>query len=1202
MYLQIVKKSILTFIKIYHKTKTMSHFADDLPNRIFRAVNKPGSFKAMQSKFSVRLVSLIVFLAIGLMSASADVTTLSSWTNIYNGTSDSPAGLSYTILTGTNSNRVLVVGIASSQTTVGARTVSITYGGQTMTPANGDMASTTTRQHTQLYYLKESGIDAATSTTLAITITGGTTRVNAIYISAYDEVDQTTPITSSQTYNSVTTAVATFAYASGITINQGEQAVEIISSLRAGNTASRTITTNPANWTVLTPQQTYAVGDGVRNFTEYRAIPATITTDVASITMSGTSLVSMTGMSLNYAPKYFRSLTSGDWSSTTTWEQSFDNAIWAAATSVPSNLDNTVTIQSGHVVTLTAAATPPSVTVNGSLDLNTFTLTGTGTLTVGSTGTLLVGGASNFPTGFTTTTLSAGSTVNYDNAGIQTVSGINYSNLILSGTGAKTLQAGTTTLSGSLTLSGTASATLVANLGIAADLNIGSGTSLDLATFTANRATTGGTLTVAGTLLIGGTSNFPANYTTNSFTGGTVNYDNAGIQTVAALNFNNLILSGSGIKTLQAGTTSLGSLTLSGTASATTVGALSISGNLIVGTGTTLATGATNTWTLGVGGTTDVTGTLTLANTGNKTFTGDVTLNSGAVWNETGIAAIGFGGSLTNNATTFTSNTGNHTFSGTTKTLSGTTTTGIPTLTFSGAYTNTGILTSATLLTVTGTTLSNNGTITATTALSGTGGLTQGTTGVLNLGGTAGITTLTATATGNTVNYSGAAQTVNAVNFHNLSLSGSGAKTLQAGTTAIGGTLALSGTTSATAVTGLNIGADLNIGTGTTFSAGSFTHNIAGNFVNSATFTAGTSTINLNGTTQSITGATTFNNLTLAGSGTKTFASATVCNNNFSIGSGVVANLGTGLTHTAKALYFAAVKQGSSTWGGTGSTAFNINTTYFAASTGILNTTKSWTGTTSTDWNIATNWSDGAIPTSADDVIIPNVTNKPVIGATSYCDNITINVGSSLAITASNLLNVNGNWTNNGTFTANTSTVLLTNGAQTISGTNTFNNLTIGGTGLKTFGTTPTVNGILSMEGTGTVSAAPTYGTAATLQYNTATDRTAGVEWITPFVATGGIIIGSTGIITMNSAEVITANLTINSGANLNTSAANNYALTFGGNYINTGGTLTANASPITITGTGTQSIAGFTTTGAVTCSKSAGGYTWRKYERSQPY
>jgi hypothetical protein len=110
--------------------------------------------------------------------------------------------------------------------------------------------------------------------------------------------------------------------------------------------------------------------------------------------------------------------------------------------------------------------------------------------------------------------------------------------------------------------------------------------------------------------------------------------------------------------------------------------------------------------------------------------------------------------------------------------------------------------------------LTNNGTITATTALSGTGGLTQGTTGLLSIGGTSGITTLTATATGNTVNYTGVAQTVKATTFYNLTLSGSGAKTIPNGTVISNNlSIAPTGTATASIATGLNIAANtLTIG------------------------------------------------------------------------------------------------------------------------------------------------------------------------------------------------------------------------------------------------------------------------------------------------------------------------------------------------------------------------------------------------------
>jgi hypothetical protein len=184
-----------------------------------------------------------------------------------------------------------------------------------------------------------------------------------------------------------------------------------------------------------------------------------------------------------------------------------------------------------------------------------------------------------------------------------------------------------------------------------------------------------------------------------------------------------------------------------------------------------------------------------------------------------------------------------------------------------------------------------------------------------------------------------------------------------------------------------------------------------------------------------------------------------------------------------------------------------------------------------------------------------------------------------------------------GTFTANTGTVeWYAAGAQTCAVV-TYNNLTLSGSGVKTFATTPTVNGILSMEGTATVTVTTgvvTYGGSATLQYNTATARTVSAEeWITPFAATGGVIITNTGTITLNAAKVFNASipLTIDSGATLATA---NYQLTFGGDFVNDGGTFNAGSSVIVIANTMTnQSIAGFTTTGDVSLTKTGGTATF---------
>ncbi|MDP4290413.1 MAG: hypothetical protein Q8908_04970, partial [Bacteroidota bacterium] len=218
----------------------------------------------------------------------------------------------------------------------------------------------------------------------------------------------------------------------------------------------------------------------------------------------------------------------------------------------------------------------------------------------------------------------------------------------------------------------------------------------------------------------------------------------------------------------------------------------------------------------------------------------------------------------------------------------------------------------------------------------------------------------------------------------------------------------------------------------------------------------------------------------------------------------------------------------------------------------------------------------------------------------------TLNLGTSLTHTFT------GNWTSTagtldggssklriggsvsgsgGTFTASTGTVeWYASALQTCAGV-TYNNLTLSGSGSKTT-TGVTVNGILSMEGTATASAAPTYGTSATLQYNTSTARNAGPEWTSTFSATGGVIIINSGAITMNAAKVLDINvpLTVNSGSTLKTG---NYQLTFGGDFINNG-TFNAGTSSVIITNTASsQSIAGFTTTGSVSMTKTGGTATF---------
>lgn len=90
------------------------------------------------------------------------------------------------------------------------------------------------------------------------------------------------------------------------------------------------------------------------------------------------------------------------------------------------------------------------------------------------------------------------------------------------------------------------------------------------------------------------------------------------------------------------------------------------------------------------------------------------------------------------------------------------------------------------------------------------------------------------------------------------------------------------------------------------------------------------------------------------------------------------------------------------------------------STTGFTISTTTWTGTNSTDWTVAGNWNNG-IPDNSFQVVIPNVTNKPIINSgTNYTvGNLTIDAGSSLILNAGKGLTISGDLTNNGTFIVN---------------------------------------------------------------------------------------------------------------------------------------------------------------------------------------
>jgi hypothetical protein len=76
---------------------------------------------------------------------------------------------------------------------------------------------------------------------------------------------------------------------------------------------------------------------------------------------------------------------------------------------------------------------------------------------------------------------------------------------------------------------------------------------------------------------------------------------------------------------------------------------------------------------------------------------------------------------------------------------------------------------------------------------------------------------------------------------------------------------------------------------------------------------------------------------------------------------------------------------------------------------------KTWNGDLSSDWHTADNWTPSGVPTSGDDVTIPDVTHDPVVSSgDAAVNNLTVNPGAVLDLTGHTLM-VEGVLTNNGT-------------------------------------------------------------------------------------------------------------------------------------------------------------------------------------------
>jgi hypothetical protein len=451
------------------------------------------------------------------------------------------------------------------------------------------------------------------------------------------------------------------------------------------------------------------------------------------------------------------SAATGNWNAAATW------AVGCGLTG-PTALD-TVTISTGHTVTATTRPSATTLTINagGTLNAGANRIRISGATTVNGTLNLGTGAGSRF-TGLVT--LNAGGVWTATTATVNFRGGLtNNGGTFTAGTGLYTVTTAAQAFNGTAPI--VIPNLTVTTVALTNNANLTVGTALAGTGSLVNGAT--------GILNIGGTSAITA--LTATAVGNTVNYTGAA-QTVQPTAYYNLGLSGSGAKTLTGVTTVAGNLVLSGAATAATTANMTIGGNLDVGVGTTFTSAFTNSVT----GATTISGTLTSSAAAAQTYIGAVTVNAGGAWSNTGNAPVTFQNGLTFNGGTFTAGTGIYTFSTTAaQTVSCATALAIPSMT----------VTAPTVLT------NACPSLTIATALTGTGNLTNGAGSTLNLGGTSTVTTLNATTVGNSVNYTGAAQTVQPTAYYNLGLSGSGAKTMT-GVTTIGGNLSISGTVTMT--------------------------------------------------------------------------------------------------------------------------------------------------------------------------------------------------------------------------------------------------------------------------------------------------------------------------------------------------------------------------------------------------------------------
>ena len=144
---------------------------------------------------------------------------------------------------------------------------------------------------------------------------------------------------------------------------------------------------------------------------------------------------------------------------------------------------------------------------------------------------------------------------------------------------------------------------------------------------------------------------------------------------------------------------------------------------------------------------------------------------------------------------------------------------------------------------------------------------------------------------------------------------------------------------------------------------------------------------------------------------------------------------------------------------------FHSHTKYFEENSGYSAHHFAFTNTQSGNWDNAATWGGSGTPGAGDDVVIIAGTTVTVNTGLAASHDITINAGGTLSFNAGMLLEVNGNYINDGTLLAGTGNISFTGlGSSTISGSaaSAFNNIIIN--------KGSTISSIVEANGSGAIS------------------------------------------------------------------------------------------------------------------------------------